>query len=31
VIDRTYALDDAADALRHVASGHTRGKVLVAV
>lgn len=31
VIDRTYALDEAADALRHVASGHTRGKVLVAV
>lgn len=31
VIDRTYALDEAADALRHVATGHTRGKVVVAV
>lgn len=31
VIDRTYALDDAADALRHVATGHTRGKVVVTV
>lgn len=29
VIDRTYALDDAADALRHIAAGHTRGKVVV--
>lgn len=29
VIDRTYPLDDAADALRYVAAGHTRGKVAV--
>lgn len=29
VIDRTYPLEDAADALRHVADGHTRGKVVV--
>lgn len=29
VIDRTYPLDAAADALRHVATGHTRGKVVV--
>lgn len=29
VIDRTYPLDGAADALRHVAAGHTRGKVVV--
>lgn len=31
VIDRTFALDDAADALRHVAAGHTRGKVSITV
>jgi len=31
VIDRTYPLDEAADALRHVAAGHTRGKVVVTV
>jgi NADPH:quinone reductase-like Zn-dependent oxidoreductase len=31
VIDRTYPLDDAADALRHVGTGHTRGKVVVTV
>jgi NADPH:quinone reductase-like Zn-dependent oxidoreductase len=31
VIDRTYALDEAADALRHVAAGHTEGKVVVTV
>lgn len=30
-LDRTYPLDDAAGALRHVASGHTRGKVVVTV
>ncbi|TFD49683.1 NAD(P)-dependent alcohol dehydrogenase [Cryobacterium frigoriphilum] len=29
VIDRTYPLDEAADALRYVAAGHTRGKVVV--
>ena len=28
VIDRTYPLDEAADALRYVAAGHTRGKVV---
>jgi NADPH:quinone reductase-like Zn-dependent oxidoreductase len=31
VIDRTYPLDEAADALRYVGAGHTRGKVLVTV
>ncbi len=31
VIDRAYPLDDAADALRYVAAGHTRGKVVVTV
>lgn len=31
VIDRTYPLDEAADALRHVAAGHTRGKVAISV
>ena len=31
VIDRTYPLDEAADALRHVGAGHTRGKVVVTV
>ena len=31
VVDRTYRLDEAADALRHVAAGHTRGKVVVTV
>ena len=31
VIDRTYPLDEAADALRYVAAGHTRGKVVVTV
>lgn len=29
VIDRTYPLEEAAGALRHVAAGHTRGKVVV--
>lgn len=29
VIDRVYPLDDAADALGQVATGHTRGKVVV--
>lgn len=29
VIDRTYPLDQAADALRYVGAGHTRGKVVV--
>lgn len=31
VIDRTYPLDEAVDALRHVGAGHTRGKVVVTV
>jgi len=31
VIDRVYLLDAAADALRHVATGHTRGKVVVTI
>ena len=31
VIDRTYSLEEAADALRYVAAGHTRGKVLITV
>ena len=29
VIDRTYPLDEAADALRSLAAGHARGKVVV--
>ena len=29
VIDRTYALSDAAEAMRHVEAGHARGKVVV--
>ena len=31
VIDRTYPLDEAADALAYVAGGHTRGKVVITV
>ena len=31
VIDRIYPLDEAADALRHVGAGHTRGKVVITV
>ncbi|MEV4686870.1 zinc-binding dehydrogenase [Microbacterium sp. LWH3-1.2] len=31
VIDRTYTLDEAADALRCIAAGHTRGKVVITV
>lgn len=31
VIDRTYPLADAADALGYVAAGHTRGKVVITV
>jgi NADPH:quinone reductase-like Zn-dependent oxidoreductase len=31
VIDRTYPLGEAAEALRHVGAGHTRGKVVVTV
>lgn len=29
VIDRTYALHETADALRHIEGGHARGKVVV--
>lgn len=31
VIDRTYPLGEAADALAYVAGGHTRGKVVITV
>ena len=31
VIDRTYPLHEAADALRYVGVGHTRGKVVVTI
>jgi NADPH:quinone reductase-like Zn-dependent oxidoreductase len=31
VIDRTYKLNDAADALRYLEQGHARGKVVVNV
>lgn len=31
VIDRSYPLDQAADALRYVAAGHTQGKVVIAM
>ena len=31
VICRTYPLDDTVEALLHVASGHARGKVVLAV
>lgn len=31
VIDRTYPLDDAAEALRYVGAGHTCGKVVITV
>lgn len=31
VIDRTYPLTEAAEALRHVGAGHTRGKVVITV
>jgi hypothetical protein len=30
-IDRTYALADAADAIRHLAAGHPAGKIVVTV
>lgn len=29
VIDRSYSLNDAADAVRHVEEGHARGKVVI--
>ena len=31
VIDRTYALRDAPDAIRYLAQGHARGKVVISV
>lgn len=31
LIDRTYPLDEAADALSYIAAGHTRGKVVVTI
>ncbi len=31
VIDRTYPLDEAADAIRHLETGHARGKVVISV
>ncbi len=31
LIDRTYALTEAADAVRYVETGHTRGKVVITV
>jgi NADPH:quinone reductase-like Zn-dependent oxidoreductase len=31
VIDRTYPLSEAAEALRYVGAGHTRGKVVITV
>ncbi len=31
VIDRTYPLSDASQAMRHVGEGHTRGKVVITV
>jgi NADPH:quinone reductase-like Zn-dependent oxidoreductase len=31
VIDRTYPLSQAADAIRYVETGHARGKVVITV
>ena len=31
IIDRTYGLERAADAIRHYADGHARGKVIISV
>ncbi len=31
VIDRTFALDETVDALRRIATGHARGKVVLAI
>jgi NADPH:quinone reductase-like Zn-dependent oxidoreductase len=31
VIDRTYPLEDAAQALRDIEAGHARGKVIIVV
>ena len=31
VVDRTYSLPEVAEAIRHVESGHARGKVVISV
>jgi NADPH:quinone reductase-like Zn-dependent oxidoreductase len=31
IVDRTYSLHETAEAVRHVESGHVRGKVVIAV
>lgn len=31
VLDRTFALPEASDAIRHVGAGHTRGKIVVTI
>jgi NADPH:quinone reductase-like Zn-dependent oxidoreductase len=31
VVERSYALRETADAIRHVESGHAAGKVIIAV
>lgn len=31
VVERTFALADAAEAMRHIGSGHAHGKVVVTV
>jgi len=31
VVDRTYRLEETSEAIRHVAAGHSRGKVVIAV
>jgi NADPH:quinone reductase-like Zn-dependent oxidoreductase len=31
IIDRSYKLEETSDALRYVAAGHTRGKVVIAI
>ncbi|MFC7642146.1 zinc-binding dehydrogenase [Streptosporangium lutulentum] len=31
VVDRTYRLADAPDAIRHLAEGHPTGKIVIAM
>jgi NADPH:quinone reductase-like Zn-dependent oxidoreductase len=31
VIERTYALHEAAEAIRHLETGHARGKIVITV
>jgi NADPH:quinone reductase-like Zn-dependent oxidoreductase len=31
VIDRSYTLEETAEAVRYVAAGHTRGKGIIAI